>query len=524
MSTKALYPTLYRVVTDLGSFSSMLLPDRALRAYQLAPAEAILESVERQRGDQFATVFSRQAGKDERLAQMLSILLLRRSHLGGTVIVAAPTLQPQATISRDRLRDRLLANPLTKPMVRTVHNTVRLGQARATFVSAAPGSHARGQTADLLLVANEAQDIDPAVWDAVFDPMAASTNATTLFMGTVWSQTTLLARQMRHLRELEVLDRRQRVWLVPWTVVARDIPAYGERVRARIAQLGEGHPFIRTEYELEELDGDGGLFPAHRIAQMRGDHARLDRARPGARYALLLDVGGEEESGGDQRTVADLVSARSDSRRDSTALTVIEIDLDARADGQAVYRVVDRRIWTGVRHTALHDQLVDLARNVWKASWVIVDATGVGAGLSSFLRANLGARRGSQPGIQVVPFVFTAASKSRLGWDFLGLIDSGRFKEYADHRLVGVDRACPEPVERVSTRDSESIHDCEPITAEYYTQLRATTYEVLNGPGNLLRWSVPARDGHDDLVISAALCAELDCLDHRPRIAVGSFG
>ncbi|MGI8963065.1 MAG: hypothetical protein ACR2GI_01010 [Thermomicrobiales bacterium] len=311
---------------------------------------------------------------------------------------------------------------------------------------------------------------------------------------------------------------------MPWTVVARDIPAYGERVRARIAQLGEGHPFIRTEYELEELDGDGGLFPAHRIAQMRGDHARLDRPRPGARYALLLDVGGEEESGGDQRTVADLVSARSDSRRDSTALTVIEIDLDARADGQAVYRVVDRRIWTGVRHTALHDQLVDLARNVWKASWVIVDATGVGAGLSSFLRANLGARRGSQPGIQVVPFVFTAASKSRLGWDFLGLIDSGRFKEYADHRLVGVDRACPEPVERVSTRDSESIHDCDPITAEYYTQLRATTYEVLNGPGNLLRWSVPARVGHDDLVISAALCAELDCLDHRPRIAVGSFG
>jgi len=47
VSTKALYPTLYRVVTDLGSFSSMLLPDRALRAYQLAPAEAILESVER---------------------------------------------------------------------------------------------------------------------------------------------------------------------------------------------------------------------------------------------------------------------------------------------------------------------------------------------------------------------------------------------------------------------------------------------------------------------------------------------
>ena len=29
-----------------------------------------------------------------------------------------------------------------------------------------------------------------------------------------------------------------------------------------------------------------------------------------------------------------------------------------------LYRVVDRMAWTGTKHTALHDQLVDLARNV----------------------------------------------------------------------------------------------------------------------------------------------------------------
>ena len=165
------------------------------------------------------------------LAQLLSFLLLQQFRHDGTAIVAAPTFRPQATISRDRLRDRLHANPLTKPMLRMTGNSVRLGRAQATFVSAAPGANARGQTADLLLVANEAQDIDPAVWDAVFDPMAASNNATTVFMGTVWSGTTLLARQMRYLRELESIDGRQRVWLVPWTTVAEDIPAYGDRVR-----------------------------------------------------------------------------------------------------------------------------------------------------------------------------------------------------------------------------------------------------------------------------------------------------
>ncbi len=512
MSTRDRFPTLYRVLTDLDAFSSLLLPERALRAYQLDPARAILDSIAAGRGDQFAVVFSRQAGKDEMLAQLLAFLLLQSSRHGGTAIVAAPTLQPQATISRDRLRDRLLGNPLTKPMTRLGGNSVRLGRARATFVSAAPGANARGQTADLLLVANEAQDIDPGTWDAVFDPMAASTNATTVFMGTVWSGTTLLARQMRHLRALETADGRQRVFLVPWTTVAQDIPAYGDRVQARVAQLGAAHPFIRTEYELEELDGDGGLFPEHRIAQLRGDHDRLERARPGRRYALLIDVGGEEESGGSQ------LSFFAPTRRDSTALTVVEVDLAVRDDGRPVYRVVDRRVWTGVRHTALHDTLVDLARTVWKASWIVVDATGVGAGLSSFLRNTLEANRGASPAIRVEPFIFTAASKSRLGWDFLGLIDSGRFKEYEARHFERVElsfRGTRNHPQRASARLPDDV------TAEYYAQLRATTYEVLNGPGNVLRWSVPARDGHDDLVISAALAAVLDGLDLRPRIARG---
>lgn len=134
---------------------------------------------------------------------------------------------------------------------------------------------------------------------------------------------------------------------------------------------------------------------------------------------------------------------------------------------------------------------MDLARNVWKASWVVVDATGIGAGLASFLEASL-----KRNGITVLPFLFTSASKSRLGWDIVGLIESGRYKEYAD--------------------------DGDELTGLFYRELRSTTYEIRSGPGNLLRWSVPERDGHDDLVMSAALVAALDGHDLRRRIAVGS--
>ena len=165
------------------------------------------------------------------------------------------------------------------------------------------------------------------------------------------------------------------------------------------------------------------------------------------------------------------------------------------------YRVVDRVAWTGTRHTELHAAIVHLARTVWRASVVVVDATGVGAGLASFLAASLGARDGGAP-IRVIPFVFTQASKSALGWDFLGLIDSGRLTEYRDDSASGT------PEGR--------------LTASFWEQLRATTYETLPGPGKLLRWQVPPARGHDDLVMSAALTAVLDGIDWRPRVARGT--
>jgi hypothetical protein len=517
---------------DIGDFSRIVLTRYRLRPYQIEPARAVVASVEERLGRSFAVVFARQAGKDELLAQSLAFLLLRWQERGGSAVVAAPTFRPQAALMRDRLlarlRDPLLAGFGGSTAEPRDGYAITLGRASVRFLSAAPEANARGQTADLLLVANEAQDILPDVWDAVFDPMAASTNATTLFLGTVWSQETLLARQMAFLRDEERRDGIRRVWTVPWQEVATSLPAYGERVRARIAQFGPAHPFIRTEYELQELDGEGGLFPPGRIAAMQGAHPRRHTAEPGKRYALLIDVAGEEEG------IAGPAGFRDDTRRDSTAVTVVEVDVEtarrpdgqtartngqtARMDGEsigtengqrhlshplavspsgrlAVYRVVDRIAWTGTRHTALHAQLAHLAREVWRASVVVVDATGVGAGLASFLAATLGERQGGRA-IPVMPFIFTASSKSALGWDWIGLIDAGRYREYAD--------------------------DGERLTRLYRSQLAATAYTTPPGPGKILRWSVPPGRGHDDLVMSAALVATLDGIDWRERVARGA--
>ena len=475
---------------DIGAFSSQLMPAKALRKYQLPVARAVARSVARDEGMEYAAVFSRQSGKDEMLAQLCAYLLWRHHRHGGNIVVALPALRPQGLITRDRLVERL-GTPLTRRLLRVRDGTiVQLGRASVRFLSASPSANSRGNTADLLLVANEAQDIDLDTWDAVFAPMAASSNATTLYMGTVWSSQTLLARQLRLLSPLERADGVPRVFRVPWREVERELPAYGDYVRRQMSLLGESHPFIRTEYELEELDGGGSLFPPERCEPLRGRFRSSPGPAPSdppdAVYAFTIDVAGEEEDG-----VEGEVARRANPRRDSTALSVFRVV--AGTSGQPVYELVARYAWTGTRQTVLHDRIVQLAR-VWGVRQVVIDATGIGAGLTSFLRASLGER-------VVMPFVFSSVSKSQLAWDLLGLIDAGRV------RVFVVDDGA-EPEQRR-------------LDALFWRQLTFCRFTVLPGPGKLLRWGVEDATLHDDLLISFALVAVLDRRDLRPREARG---
>jgi hypothetical protein len=124
-----------------------------------------------------------------------------------------------------------------------------------------------------------------------------------------------------------------------------------------------------------------------------------------------------------------------------------------------------------------------------------VDATGVGAGLASFLdKAFLG---------KVIPYVFNVSTKSKLGWGFLAVIDSGRYKEYL-YTL---------PPKGISGEGREGV-----LQALFFSQLSFCQFEIQNGPDKKMKWGVPdgARNPasgdlvHDDLVLSAALVAALD--------------
>jgi hypothetical protein len=157
-------------------------------------------------------------------------------------------------------------------------------------------------------------------------------------------------------------------------------------------------------------------------------------------------------------------------------------------------RIVEHYSWTGKRHAELYSQLVDILKNVWHCRRVVVDATGIGQPVASFLRDNLGKRI-------VYPFTFTASSKSALGFNLLAAINSGSIKMYASDGSPGASAG-------TSAEYRQFWHQVE----------RAKSYYR---PSQTMNFYVDPSQGHDDFLMSLALVVEA-AADSRPRLARGS--
>jgi len=485
-------------LTNIAYFSQLVIR-RPLYRYQLAPARAILDSILHRRGLEFAIMFPRQSGKNETQAQIEAYLLHFFSLLPQAQIVkASPTFKPQSINAMHRL-ESALCNDWDAGRVRKREGYIfQLGEARITFFSAEPQAQAVGASATLLLEGDEAQDISETQWALKFEPMMASTNATMALWGTAWTSKTLLARTIKRLRALEAQDGVQRVFIVTPDQVTRENPAYGAFVERQVAKHGRQHPLVRTQYFNETIDAEGGMFPPSRRALMQGSHPRQSAPRPSALYAFLLDVAGEDEGATGERVIIDRGphsgsgagpregGGLTNPLRDSTSLTIVEVDLSTLSDpliAKPTYKAVERRLWVGTKHTALYGTLRALV-TLWRPRLITADATGVGAGLTSFLDTAF-------PG-RVIPFVFNSSTKSKLGWDFLSIVETGRWQDWA-----------------VSEGESD------PESAVFWRELEAVQYEA--GLNQTLRWGVPPNtrndEGqivHDDTVLSAALAAVLD--------------
>jgi len=456
-----------------------------LRNYQIQVAKAITNSVIKNLGLTFVVMFPRQSGKNELQAQIESYLLTLYSTLNKDIVKVSPTWRPQSLNAMHRL-DRVLSNNLLTKNAYTKEEgyIFKVGNSRIYFFSGQPESNIVGATAGALLEVDEAQDVDINKFDKDISPMAASTNATRVFWGTAWTETTLLARELKAAKAEQKRDHIKRVFVCNAHTVAKEVPAYGKFVEEQVRKLGRQNPLIKTQFFSEMIGAEGGMFPSSRRSAMQGQHARITEPIPGELYAFLIDVAGEDEA-------ATLELDRmSNPGRDSTTLTIVRANTATLNDPiihAPTYEVVLRREWTGSKHTLLYQVLLDLAKT-WMPLWIVIDCTGIGAGLSAFLVAALGDH--------VLPFLFTSSTKSALGWNFISLCESGRFK---DHKP---ERGYPH------LRDERY---------QFWNQLDYCQMEVQIGPDRKMKWGVP--DGtrdlngelvHDDFITSAAMATVLD--------------
>jgi hypothetical protein len=494
---------LRRVANDFELYCRYALR-RPLRPYQLAAARAILASVFQRQGRTFTVMYARQMGKNELSAALECYLLTLCQRRGSTLVKAAPTYRPQVVNSLLRL-DGLLQNPLTAGRWRARHGYIReLGAARALFFSGQEHASVVGATASLLLEIDEAQDFSAEKFAKDFRPMGATGNATTVLYGTAWDGSTLLEQTAARNRALAAVDGVQRHFSYDWTVGASEIAAYGAYVAAERDRLGEGHPLFQTQYALRPVAGSGRLLgPAH-LAQLAGAHPRQRRPEPGVLYVAALDCAGEEETAassplwdGTRDTASDpgaggdgLGTFAPHARRDSAVLTLARLTR-TRVLGVEEPRleIVEHYAWTGRKHRELIPQLVDLLKHVWQVRQVVVDATGVGGAVASFLVGALGAAR-------CTPFVFSAPSKSALAYSLLAAVNAGRVRMYAD--------------------------DGSPEAAAFWQQARAARYAVR--AHQALTFAVDPAEGHDDFLTSLALLVEAARLTPERRATARSHG
>jgi len=328
---------------------------------------AILDSVFQRKGLTFSVEIARQGGKNELSAQLELLLLTLYMASSQNLIKCSPTFKPQAIISMTRLKDRLNDAGFAGIWESEHGHIIRLGSARAVFLSAEESANVVGNTAHILLEIDESQDVSKDKYTKDFKPMGATTNVTTVHYGTTWNESTLLEEIKQTNLELEKKDGIRRHFRYDWQAVAQYNPDYLAYVEAEKQRLGENHPLFLTQYCLLPLRGGGGFFSSRQKAQLQGSHARKHMAESGKIYVAGIDLAGEAEETDDTQ----LRSLKP--RRDSTVITIGELDSSIINDiqKQPGVKIVEHYRWTGARHTELYAQMVDILKNVWKCKSVV---------------------------------------------------------------------------------------------------------------------------------------------------------
>lgn len=433
----------------------------ALRQYQRRIANTILAAIRAHEADVITVKVARQGGKNEVSSQLEALLLGTHRHKGGSIVKAAPTLRPQARLSRIRLEAQLRA--MLIPYRRDQFH-IQTGEAFIDFASAAPGAETVGLTASLLLEVDESQDVDADNYEQVFDPMRASTAAPVVFWGTSWSATSLLEAKAASKGAININ--------IPWYDIAGELPAYGKFVERRAAEMGQDNPVFRAHYLGIPAPGAGRMLKST-IGIPAPYEQLLQPAGPGP-FVGAADFAGVVKSDDEEN------------KRDATVVAIARVI--NRGSGIPTVEVVDVARMDYSDPGILADQLARIAA-VWRLELFALDATGLGGPIAAAAARQIAA---TAPACRVLEQPMSGTTKSDVGYKLLASVETDRL------HLPGT--------------GSDDV-----ATALRQLSLLRAVYL----PGGLIRWAVYERGEHDDHAFVVAFANWAAHQLEAPRVATG---
>ena len=484
---------------DVALFTA-IISGVLLRSYQREAAYAIVKGAILGNGGDYAVIFARQSGKNEIQARLEAYLLMLFQTEGGEIVKISPTFDPQSQNSIRRLEIALSRGGLRGLWRKAGKGRIAIGNAGITFLSGDTSSNIVGATASILLEVDEAQSVDVLKYDRDILPMAASTNAPRAMFGTSWDDATLLARQWRRCSEAERTTAFHCAFMAAADRVAAEVPAYAEFVDEQVNQFGRNHPSIRTQLYCEELTDETGMFTPERLNRMMGTHAPESEPVRDCCYVMLVDMAGAEEIQREKKMTVGY------DRRAATAVTICKViqPLGDQLKNGPFWQVAARAFFRNV-NTADQIDALSAMINKWGVYRVVIDATGLGMGVADVLKKQFGST--------IIPFTFTAQSKSDLAWQFTTLVENGRWQDYT---------AAPDSsVGTIPFRKDGIPEKCfDPMTLQrlFFRQLAGCKMDATHAGSQQVTWGVPdiTRDPltggllHDDFVMSAALAVVVD--------------
>jgi hypothetical protein len=458
-----------------------------LYPYQVGWAQHIIDVVRERRNETVIVEMARQSGKNQGQSLVSTMLLATHAnHEQSSIVAIAPTYKPQLINSRMRFDSLAKHIEQRLPFLKfrsSMGYIYRCGKASIHFLSADPNASVVGATASLLMIVDEMQDVQPAVYQKNFSPMRASTNAPVAGFGTAWSEDTLLYQSKRAILEGRT---RGKVYRVLPEEIAVSNPAYGDFVDNEIARLGRSHPLVKTQYYLEELATAGRMLNRQQLELMVGSHPRADRRQSEPIICAGLDFAGADEQAGE------LVSLNNASARDSVALVVAAVTWQRIGDGIMLPRIEVRARyeWTNVNPVSLHSLIYEILWHRWRVDLVYCDATGIGATGTAMLAAALN-KPGRAERVKAVTFDSAWNTHTDAAFGLISAINNGNFKDYA-----------PAGFDPIAVSGQEAPPQDDPHQHVWWQRGQA---RLEAKPSKRVRMYVPDDAGHDDLLIADGL-------------------